>query len=161
MGSEHALLNTLKMKGFTIIETLLALILAGVLALMAGSVYAYFHRIQLRELGKASALRQVQFFDFQLQQDIDKGCNFGLADHLLIIRDCQAHLLVRYIFVENRVIRVQENRQDTFRLKAQLFAAASGGSGQKTLRIHLPANDTDLLYQSLPYSRVYDEPTED
>lgn len=132
----------------------MALILASILALMAGSMYAYFQRIQIQEMANIMDLQQVQFFDAQVQQDMDQACSFGISDQTLQIRDCPAADFVQYRFAAEWIVREDAQQRDTFALQAKLLPVPATASD--VLQIHLTALNLELHYQSLPYSRVHE-----
>ncbi len=140
----------MKLKGFTILELLIAMALTGLVLLLAGQVLFWFQKGQALQQDRYSRSNKVLWFDAQLQQDCKATFQFRYADNILELLDQEGEILVRYEFKENETIR-HSPQEETFPLKIQLQALQSSS---RNVSLSLPDYDISLSYQSLLSSSI-------
>ncbi len=147
-------LNPMTKRGFTLVETLLVLSLVGLLAVLAGSLYRYFERIQIGEVRHIRELQQTQFFDMQVQQDMDRSCRFQYEASLLQLYSCRAEPWAQYRFASDHVLRQVGEQRDTFHVQVRYLSERS--HPPTLLGIRVSQQGQELFFESLPFSRVHE-----
>lgn len=105
-----------KVKGFTIMETLIALALTGLISLLVFAGIRYYHRLfsMIKLAGQTQT--EINLLQQALQNDFSKAKEVFYEDGIICNNVAG---VVAYRFVEDGIVRLYDFKPDTFHLKYQ------------------------------------------
>lgn len=113
-----------RIKAFTLIELVLAMMLAAIVMGMAYSAFTVFTRVYGGYHGKNLAHANVRIFKQVLQSDIDKAVLIELVDGQLNFKDPLTTEVLRYSFGPDYLVRTQHSVPDTFKMQHLLLQSS-------------------------------------
>ena len=129
-GTGHAL-SRQTLKGFTLLEILIALALTSAVLTLGFFSFRTFLQFQIRYEQKVNATYDTALIHHQLQQDLRKATQLQLQGGNVLLFDANQELLIRYQSEDSILLRFVDQRVDT------LF-------GKGTLSIH--PNQQSLIW---------------
>ncbi|MFK7921389.1 MAG: type II secretion system protein J [Bacteroidia bacterium] len=112
--------NTMKYKGFTLIEVSLALSLMGILLLMGSEVWNILGQVHLLYSDNQQARYEEIRLRHILEQDLLLLTDWEQADQQIFIKKDQQDTILQYQFQRDFVIRYSQFSIDTFRFSLNL-----------------------------------------
>ncbi|MEO0470840.1 MAG: prepilin-type N-terminal cleavage/methylation domain-containing protein [Bacteroidota bacterium] len=126
--------RTPHLKGFTLLEMLLALALTSAVLTLGFFTFRTFLQFQIRYEQKVNATYDMALIHHQVQQDLRKAAQLQLQGGNVLLFDAKQELLIRYQSEDSMLLRFVDQRVDT------LF-------GKGTLSIHF--NQQSLIWTDL------------
>ena len=108
------------LKGFTLLEMLLALALTSAVLTLGFFTFRTFLQFQIRYETKVNATYDMALIHHQLQQDLRKATKLQLQAGNMLLFDANQELLIRYQSKDSMLLRFIEQRVDTLFGKGSL-----------------------------------------
>lgn len=106
----------IKVKGFTIMEALIALALTGLVSLLVFAGIRYYHRLFMTIQLTGHIQTEINLLQQALQNDFAKAWEVYYEDGIMCSNESGG---VAYRFIEEGVVRLDGFKPDTFKLKYQ------------------------------------------
>ena len=106
-----------RIKAFTLIELVLAMMLAAIVMGMAYSAFTVFTRVYGRFHSKNLAHADVQLFRQVLQLDMEKAARIELREGQLNFKDPLSQEVSSYSFGPGYLVRAHHSVRDTFKMQ--------------------------------------------
>ncbi|MEO0468215.1 MAG: type II secretion system protein [Bacteroidota bacterium] len=109
-----------RLKGFTLVEMLLALALTSAVLTLGFFTFRTFIQFQIRYEIKVNATYDTALIHHQLQQDLLKATQLQLQGGNVLLFDPNQELLIRYQSKDSMLLRFIDQRSDTLFGKGSL-----------------------------------------
>lgn len=106
----------IKVKGFTIMEALIALVLTGLVSLLVFAGIRYYHRLFLTIQLTGHTQTEINLLQQALQNDFANAGEVYYENDIMCINESG---IVAYRFIEEGIVRLNGFNPDTFKLKYQ------------------------------------------
>lgn len=116
-----------KVKAFTLIEIVLAMMLAGIMLGMAYTALRLFAKIYRDYHGKNIANAGIRVFSGMINDDLANASVISLADNQINFSAVSDSMGLRYLLQSDHVIRRKAGVQDTFRMTNLISQASFEG----------------------------------
>ncbi|WP_285060247.1 PulJ/GspJ family protein [Pedobacter ginsengisoli] len=113
-----------RIKAFTLIELVLAMMLAAIVMGMAYSAFTVFTRVYGRFHSKNLAHADVQLFRQVLQSDMEKAALIELREGQLNFKDPLSSEALSYSFGTDYLVRTHHSVADTFKMKRLILLSS-------------------------------------
>ena len=142
-------MNNMGLKGFTILEALISLMLMSIIISLTYSVFNLIERQMILFQNENTSILQYNLFNTTIKRDIANANNFYLDNHQLLLEYYDTSK-INYSITGNYILRQNHVTIDTFKVKVLNHKFLLNDPLNKTLQISIGLlNDSINMYYYL------------